>query len=82
MHVEMKERKSGWVPVELVLKFETKSELAAFLLLHNDWTMLKEVLDEQIDKNPEYNKFSPHKAELNDLVPVKLWQELRITLDE
>lgn len=82
MQAEMQERKSGWAPVEIKLKFETKSELAAFLLLHNDWSMLQDVLNEQIDKNPEYHKFDPDKVELNDIVPYELWQQLNVTLEE
>lgn len=83
MKMEIKERRSDWAPVTIQITFETKSELAAWLLMNNDWArQMEEIVREELEMAPEYEKYEPMEACFSKLCGQDVWDTLRVMLDE
>jgi hypothetical protein len=82
MKSEIKDIKVGWKPVTLELTFETKAELTTFLLLHNDITILQDIVQEQLEKNNQFEKHGIDEKSIYEMLPYETWQTLADMLDD
>lgn len=82
MKAEIVENTKGFKPVSIQLTFQTKSELAAWLLMTNVWTVIKANISYQLANNPEFEKYEPMSVDFNALTAGDIWQELRLYLDK
>ena len=82
MKAEIVENTKGFKPVSIQLTFQTKSELAAWLLMTNDWTVIKANISYQLAHNPEFEEYEPMSVDFNALTAGDIWQELREYLDK
>ena len=82
MKAEIVENTKGFKPVSIQLTFQTKSELAAWLLMTNDWTIIKDNISYQLAHNPEFEEYEPMSVDFNALTAGDIWQELRLYLDK
>ena len=82
MKSKIKARESGWKPVTLELTFETKAELTTFLLLHNDITILEGIVQGQLEKNSQFEKYGIDEKSLYEMLPYATWQILSDMLDD
>ena len=77
MKAEIVENTKGFKPVSIQLTFQTKSELAAWLLMTNDWTVTEANISYQLTHNPEFEEYEPMSVDFSDLTAGDIWQELR-----
>ena len=77
MKAEIVENTKCFKPVSIQLTFQTKSELAAWLLMTNDWTVTKANISYQLAHNPEFEEYEPMSVDFSDLTAGDIWQELR-----
>ena len=82
MKAEIVENTKGFKPVSIQLTFETKSELAAWLLMTNDWTVTEATVRDQLARNPEFKEYKPMIIDFQALTAGDIWQELREHLDK
>ena len=83
MKAEIVENTKGFKPVSIQLTFETKSELAAWLLMTNDyWTVTEANVRNQLANNPEFEEYKPMSVDFQALTSGDIWQELRLYLDK
>ena len=82
MKAEIVGNTKGFKPVSIQLTFETKSELAAWLLMTNDWTGAEATVGDQLAHNPEFEEYDPMSVDFQVLTAVDIWQELRGYLDK
>ena len=82
MKAEIVESTKGFKPVSIQLTFQTKSELAAWLLMTNDWTVAEANVRDQLAHNPEFKEYKPMNVDFRALTSVDIWQELREYLDK
>ena len=82
MKAEIVGNTKGFKPVSIQLTFETKSELAAWLLMTNVWTVNKANVRDQLANNPEFKEYEPMSVDFHALTSGDLWQELRTHLDK
>ena len=83
MKAEIVENTKDFKPVSIQLTFETKSELAAWLLMTNDyWTVTEANVRDQLAHNPEFEEYDPMSVDFNALTAGYIWQELREYLDK
>jgi len=69
-------------PVTLQVTFETKAELAAFLLLTNRQKSMHNAVVEELELNPSYAAFKPNSINFNDFLCGNLWSDLNDKLFE
>ncbi len=69
-------------PVTLQVTFETKAELAAFLLLTNRQKSMHNAIEEELELNPGYATFKPTSIDFNDFLCGNLWGDLNNKLFE
>ena len=72
----------GFKPVSIQLTFETKSELAAWLLMTNNWTVTEANIGDQLAHNPEFEEYNPMSVDVHALMAGDTWLELRGYLDK
>ena len=77
MKAEIVENTKGFKPVSIQLTFQTKSELAAWLLMTNDWAIIEANISYQLANNPEFEEYEPMSVDFSDLTAGDIWQELR-----
>ncbi len=82
MKAEIVGNTKGFKPVSIQLTFETKSELAAWLLLTNNWTVTEATVEDQCAHNPELKEYKPMSVDFQALTAGDIWQELREYLDK
>ena len=82
MKAEIVGNTKGFKPVSIQLTFETKSELAAWLLMTNDWTVTEVNVRNQLAHNPEFKEYKPMIIDFQALTSGDIWQELREYLDK
>ena len=82
MKAEIVENTKGFKPVSIQLTFETKSELAAWLLMTNDWTVTEANVRNQLAHNPEFEEYNPMSVDFQALTSGDIWEELRLYLDK
>ena len=83
MKAEIVENTKGFKPVSIQLTFETKSELAAWLLMTNDhWTVTEANVRDQLAHNPEFEEYKPMSVDFQALTSGDIWEELRLYLDK
>ena len=82
MKAEIVENTKDFKPVSIQLTFETKSELAAWLLMTNDWTVIEANISDQLAHNPEFEEYDPMSVNIQALTSGDIWQELRGYLDK
>ena len=82
MKAEIVENTKGFEPVSIQLTFQTKSELAAWLLMTSDWTVTEDNVRNQLARNPECEKYKPMSVDFQALTSGDIWQELRLYLDK
>ena len=82
MKAEIVENTKGFKPVSIQLTFETKSELAAWLLMTNDWTVTEANISNQLAHNPEFEEYEPMSVDVRALTAGDIWQELLLYLDK
>ncbi len=83
MKMKIKKRNIEWAPVTIELTFENKSELAAWLLMNNDWTYQKDVVvEDELKSNSEFEQYDPLQANFHKLCGGDVWTELRRMLGE
>jgi len=82
MKAEIVENTKGFKPVSIQLTFQTKSELAAWLLMTNERTIIKDNISYQLANNPEFEEYEPMSVDFRDLTTGDIWQELREHLDK
>ena len=83
MKAEIVGNTKGFKPVSIQLTFQTKSELAAWLLMTNDWwTVTKANISDQLANNPEFEEYKPMSVDFHALTAGDIWQELREYLDK
>ena len=82
MKAEIVENTKDFKPVSIQLTFETKSELAAWLLMTNDWTVTESNVRNQLAYNPEFEEYKPMSVDFQALTSGDIWLELREYLDK
>ena len=82
MKAEIVGNTKGFKPVSIQLTFETKSELAAWLLMTNNWTVTEATVGDQLAHNPEFEEYDPMSVNFQALTAGDIWQELRTHLDK
>ena len=83
MKAEIVENTKDFKPVSIQLTFETKSELAAWLLMTNaSCTATEANVREQLAHNPEFKEYKPMSVDFQALTSGDIWQELREYLDK
>ena len=82
MKAEIVENTKGFKPVSIQLTFQTKSELAAWLLMTNNWTVTEATIEDQLAHNPEFEEYDPMSVNLQALAAGDIWQELLEYLDK
>ena len=82
MKAEIVGNTKGFKPVSIQLTFQTKSELAAWLLMANDWTITESNVVDQLVHNPEFGEYEPMSVDFRALTAGDIWQELRGHLDK
>ena len=82
MKAEIVENTKDFKPVSIELTFETKSELAAWLLMTNDWTVIEATVGDQLAHNPEFEEYDPMSVNCQALTAGDIWLELREYLDK
>ncbi len=82
MKAEIVGNTKGFKPVSIQLTFETKSELAAWLLMTNNWTVTEATVGDQLAHNPEFEEYDPMSVDFQALTAGDIWQELREYLDK
>ena len=83
MKAEIVENTKDFKPVSIQLTFETKSELAAWLLMTNDyWTVTEARIRDQLAHNPEFEEYKPMSVDFQALTSEDIWLELREYLDK
>ena len=82
MKAENVENTKGFKPVSIQLTFQTKSELAAWLLMTNNWTVTEANVRDQLAYNPEFEEYKPMSVDFHALMAGDTWQELRLYLDK
>ena len=82
MKAEIVENTKGFKPVSIQLTFQTKSELAAWLLMTNNWTVTEATIGDQLAHNPEFEEYDPMSVDFPALTAGDIWQELREYLDK
>ena len=82
MKAEIVENTKGFKPVSIQLTFQTKSELAAWLLMTNSWTVIEANISYQLARNPEFVEYEPMSVDFDALAAGDIWQELREHLDK
>ena len=82
MKAEIVENTKGFKPVSIQLTFQTKSELAAWLLMINDRTITEANVRDQLAQNPEFEEYKPMSVDFRALTAGDIWQELREYLDK
>ena len=82
MKAEIVGNTKGFKPVSIQLTFQTKSELAAWLLMTNDWTVTKATISDQLAYNPEFEEYKPMSVDFQALTDGDIWHDLREHLDK
>ena len=82
MKAEIVGNTKGFKPVSIQLTFETKSELAAWLLMSIDWTVTEATVRDHLAHNPEFKEYKPMIVDFQALTAGDIWQELREYLDK
>mgnify|MGYP003598583921 FL=1 len=82
MKAEIVGNTKGFKPVSIQLTFETKSELAAWLLMTNNWTVTEDTVGGQLAHNPEFEEYDPMSVDFQALTAGDIWQELLEHLDK
>ena len=67
MKAEIVENTKGFKPVSIQLTFETKSELAAWLLMINDCWITEATVGDQLANNPEFEEYDPMSVDFQAL---------------
>ena len=76
MRAEIVENPKGFKPVSIQLTFHTKSELAAWLLMTNDWAATEATVEDQLAHNPEFEEYDPMSVNFKALTAGYIWREL------
>ena len=82
MKAEIVENTKDFKPVSIQLTFETKSELAAWLLMTNDWAVTEATVGGQLAHTPEFEEYEPMSVNFQALAAGDIWLELREYLDK
>ena len=82
MKAEIVGNTKGFKSVSIQLTFETKSELAAWLLMTNNWTVTEANVRDQLVYNPEFEEHKPMSVDFHALMAGDTWRELREHLDK
>lgn len=75
-------KKNDWKPVTIQLTFETKQELAAYLMLMNRAGSVNSLIAEQLEENPDYREYFKNGVEGDFAIDFEMWSKLDEMLEE
>lgn len=75
-------KKNDWKPVTIQITFETKQELAAYMMLMNRSSSVSNIISEQLELTPEYEKYFENGVEGDFTIDFSLWSKLDGLLEE
>ena len=75
-------KKNSWKPVTIQTTFETKQELAAYLMLMNSDHSVNSVIVEQLELHPKYREYFKNGVEGEFTIDFEMWCKLDKLLEE
>ena len=76
-------KKNSWKPVTIQTTFETKQELAAYLMLMNKPSSVCSLISEQLEMvDPKYEKYFENGVEGDFTIDFEMWSKLDEMLEE